>query len=96
MFLQHLTVEYCSVCVVSSPVLNSRAGPCDIDQVDAGPGGVTIEQFQKHYVQPRFNFPILHAMQLMPLHQPVLQAARAAAQCNVVLACHEVVAEAEL
>lgn len=26
---------------------------CDIDQIDAGPGGVTMEQFQRIYVQQR-------------------------------------------
>jgi hypothetical protein len=29
------------------------AGACDIDQIDAGPGGVTMEQFQRIYVQHR-------------------------------------------
>lgn len=29
------------------------AGNCDIDQVDAGPGGVSMEQFQRIYVQQR-------------------------------------------
>jgi len=30
------------------------AGSCDIDQIDAGPGGVSMEQFQSIYVKNRF------------------------------------------
>ncbi len=35
-------------------VIMLYTGDCDIDQIDAGPGGVSMEQFQRLYVQQRF------------------------------------------
>ncbi len=34
-------------------LLTQFSGECDIDQIDAGVGGVSMEQFQRLYVQQR-------------------------------------------